>query len=161
MSAARAFGLGLMAALVALLPMASAALAAPAPGPALPGPPLPCGPLVSGCLPVPVQVPVPTPGAGQPQSFATATPSPGVQPTASPSPGTAPVPAPGQIPTDFGIQAMTHWVYNGGSWLAPQIYPLLTAPIGPTDWFGPLYPHMVNISFLFRRLLYGCGRGPP
>ena len=29
------------------------------------------------------------------------------------------MPTPGQIPTDFGIQAMTHWVYNGGSWLAP------------------------------------------
>src|SRR3984893_15157609 len=159
MSAARAFGLGLMAALVALLPMASAALAAPAPGPALPGPPLPCGPLVSGCLPVPVQVPVPTPRSGQPQPFATATPSPGVQPTASPSPGTAPVPAPAQLTTDFGLQAMTHWVYAGGSWLAPQIYPMLTAPIGPTDWFGPLYQHMVNIGFLLLLLFTVLGLG--
>jgi hypothetical protein len=157
MSVARAFGLGLLIALVTLLATASAALAAPAPGPALPGPPLPCGPLVSGCLPVPV--PVPTPGSGQPQPLATATPSPGVQPTASPSPGTAPVPAPGQIPTDFGIQAMTHWVYAGGSWLAPQIYPLLTAPIGPTDWFGPLYQHMVNIGFLLLLLFTVLGLG--
>src|SRR5438105_4612675 len=123
--------------------MTSSALAAPiSAGPTLPGPALPCpGPVVPGCIPVAAPVPVPTPGSGQPQPFATATPSPNATPQPSAPPGQAPAPAPGQIPTDFGIQAMTHWVYNGGAWLGPQIYPMLTTAIGPTDWFGPLYQH--------------------
>ncbi len=152
----KAFGLGLLVGLAAFLATASTALAAPAVGPALPGPPLPCGPLVSGCLPVPVPVPgQPTPQA--PRPFATATPS----PSAQPSPGVTPVPgaapAPGQIPTDFGIGAMTKWAYNGGSWLAPQIYPMLTSAAGKTDWFTPLYQHMENIGFLLMLLFFVLG----
>src|SRR2546427_12663979 len=100
----RTVGLGCLAALAALLTLTSPALAAP---------PLPCG---LNCVPVPVPPPpVPVLPSARPQPFATATPSPGGTP---PSPGASPVPgaapAPGQIPTDFGIQAMTHWVYNGG-----------------------------------------------
>ncbi|PZS33209.1 MAG: hypothetical protein DLM58_08200 [Pseudonocardiales bacterium] len=139
------------------------ALAADTSLPVLPAPPaaaLPCPlPITAGCITLPV--PVPTPGAGRPQPFATPTPTvrPTAQPTASPGQGQPPAPAPGQIPTDFGIQAMTHWVYNGGSWLAPQIYPMLTAPVGPTDWFGPLYQHMVNIGFLLLLLFTVLGVG--
>jgi hypothetical protein len=141
--------------------MTSSALAAPVPaGPTLPGPALPCpGPVVLGCVPVPVPVPVPTPSSGQPQPFATVTPSPNATPQPSASPGQVPAPAPGQTPTDFGIQAMTHWVYNGGAWLGPQIYPMLTTAIGPTDWFGPLYQHMVNIGFLLLLLFTVLGLG--
>jgi hypothetical protein len=65
----------------------------------------------------------------------------------------------GQVATDFGIGAMTKWVYNGGAWLGPKLYPLLTAPIGPTDWFGPLYQHMVNIGFLLLLLFTVLGLG--
>jgi hypothetical protein len=54
---------------------------------------------------------------------------------------------------------MTKWVYNGGSWLAPQIYPLITAPIGSTDWFRPLYQHMVDIGFLLLLLFTVLGLG--
>src|SRR5438477_5497190 len=109
---ARTSALSVLVALTALLALTSPVLAAP-----------PCG---LNCVPVPVPVPpIPVLPSAQSQPFATATPSPGATPSpaASPVPGVAP--APGQIPTDFGIGAMTHWVYNGGSWLAPKIYPLL------------------------------------
>src|SRR2546428_13430903 len=148
MSARATCGLAVLAALTALLALTSPALAAP---------PLPCG---LNCVPVPVPPPpIPVLPSAQPQPFATATPSPGVTPSpgASPVPGAAP--APGQIPTDFGIGAMTHWVYNGGSWLGPKIYPLLTAPTGSIDWFGPLYQHMVNIGFLLLLLFTVLGLG--
>jgi hypothetical protein len=149
---ARTYVLGALTALKALLVVAGPAFAAPAA--------LPCFP--PACAPVPVpQPPVPVlpPPSAQPQPFATATPSPGAAPSpaASPVPGAAP--APGQIPTDFGIGAMTHWVYNGGSWLGPKIYPLLTAPSGSMDWFGPLYQHMVNIGFLLLLLFTVLGLG--
>jgi hypothetical protein len=137
-----------LTAVTALLVLSGPALAAPCPLP--------------NCVPVPVPVPtppIPVLPSAQPQPFATATPSPGVTPSpaVSPVPGTAP--AAGQIPTDFGIQAMTHWVYNGGSWLAPKLYPLLTAPAGRTEWFGPLYQHMENIGFLLLLLFTVLGLG--
>ncbi len=144
----RTCSLGVLVALTALLALTSSTLAAPT---------LPCG---LNCVPVPVPVPpIPVLPSAQPQPFATATPSPGATPSpaASPVPGVAP--APGQIPTDFGIGAMTHWVYNGGSWLAPKIYPLLTAPAGRADWFGPLYQHMEDIGFLLLLLFTVLGIG--
>src|SRR5207245_2466860 len=133
-------------------------LAAPQPPsvPVLP-PPGPCITTIAGvCVPVPGQ---PGPGTQPVQFHPQPSPSAAPSPDLSPGPGRVPAPVPGQIPTDFGIQAMTHWVYNGGSWLAPQIYPLLTAPIGPTDWFGPLYQHMVNIGFLLLLLFTVLGLG--
>ncbi|MDQ6791214.1 MAG: hypothetical protein M3075_11280 [Candidatus Dormibacteraeota bacterium] len=139
---------GILAVTLCLLVRGIVSVAA---APVLP-PPDPCiGSIGIGC---PVG-PQPSPGQFRPAPAPSVAPS----PAPSPSPGAAPAPGTAGIPTDFGIGALTKWVYNGGAWLGPQIYPMLTNAAGPTDWFGPLYQHMVNIGFLLLLLFTVLGLG--
>jgi hypothetical protein len=138
-----------------LLPvvLAVAALAAggdvQAAGSMLPGP---CpGPIGLGCAPVPVPTGIPIPGP-------TPRPSPTVQPGPTPIPGPGPVPGPGiGIPTDVGFGALAQKVYAGAGWFLPQVFPMLMAPAGDSNWFLELYRRMENIGALLLLLFLVLG----
>src|SRR5256885_186430 len=116
---------------------ATAAVMGTGPALAAPGPPGICpGPVIVACVPNPVPTGVPGP-------------RPSPTPTAEPGgPGPAPAPAPVGIPTDFGFPALAQKIYAGGAWFTPQLYPMLSASIGDSNWFQELYRRMENIGAL-------------
>jgi hypothetical protein len=142
---------GLLSAVAAVLALAAGAAGVQAAddlGPA------PCpGPIGFGCLPAGL------PG-GLPNPFPTLRPSPVPTPTAQPSlpPAPGPVPAPGPaLPTDVGFHALQQQVAAGASWFLPQLFPMLTAPAGDSNWFLELYRRMENIGALLLLLFLVLG----
>jgi len=131
-------------AVAALAAGVAAVQAADATGPC-PGPiGLACGP-----LPLPTGIAIPTP---RPTATPTANPGP------TPLPGPVPGPAPGVgIPTDVGFDALAQKVYAGAAWFLPQLFPMLSAPAGDSNWFWELYRRMENIGALLLLLFLVLG----
>src|SRR5262252_1458392 len=115
------------------------------------GPPAPCpGPIGLVCGPVPVPTGI-LPGPSPRPS-----PSPTFAPGPTPLPG--PVPAPGVgIPTDVGFDALAQKVDASASWFLPQLFPMLTASAGDSNWFLELYRRMENIGALLLLLFLVLG----
>ncbi len=132
-------------AVAALAASVGAAQAAPEPLP------VPCPGVVGvGCGPVPLPTGIPLPGPSPKPS-----PTPTLQP---PGPTPPPMPAPGVgVPTDVGFDALAQKVYAGGSWFLPQLFPMLTAPVGDSNWFMELYRRMENIGALLLLLFLVLG----
>jgi hypothetical protein len=73
-------------------------------------------------------------------------PSPTAQPSPGPTQPPAPIPGIGDLPHDFGIKALTQWVYGGVHWSLPQLPSIVAQPSQPSDWFWPLYQRMETIA---------------
>jgi hypothetical protein len=68
------------------------------------------------------------------------------------------VPAPGVgIPTDVGFGALAQKVDASASWFLPQLFPMLTASAGDSNWFLELYRRMENIGALLLLLFLVLG----
>src|SRR2546430_647704 len=132
----------LLAVALAVVALAAGGAEVEAAGDVLPGP---CPGLMQvGCVPLPAPSGIRLPG---PPPRPSPAPSPTAEPGPTPVPG--PVPAPGPaFPTDVGFSALTAKVYAGASWFLPQVFPMLTAPVGDSNWFLELYRRMENIGAL-------------